>query len=83
MVYNYTVHEITHTHNYTVINIITLCQCNTYNYTVPEDLKTFLSAVTSEIQGPRNSITEKSNLPHDEQQALKELKNSRERSIKL
>ena len=43
------------------------------NHTVPEDLKTFLSAVTSEIQDPRNRITEKSNLPHDEQQALKEL----------
>ena len=43
------------------------------NYTVPEDLKTFLSAVTSEIQDPRNRITEKSNLPHNEQQALKEL----------
>ncbi len=43
------------------------------NYTVPEDLKIFLSAVTSEIQDPRNRITEKSNLPHDEQQALKEL----------
>ena len=43
------------------------------NHTVPEDLKTFLCAVTSEIQDPRNRITEKSNLPHDEQQALKEL----------
>ena len=43
------------------------------NYTVPEDLKTFLSAVTSEIQDPRNRITEQSNLPQDEQQALKEL----------
>ena len=40
---------------------------------MPEDLKTFLCAVTSEIQDPRNRITEKSNLPHDEQQALKEL----------
>ena len=43
------------------------------NYTVPEDLKTFLSAVTSEIQDPKNRITEQSNLPQDEQQALKEL----------
>ena len=43
------------------------------NHTVPEDLKTFLSAVTSEIQEPRNRITKKSNLPHDEQQAPKEL----------
>jgi hypothetical protein len=43
------------------------------NCSVPEDLNTFLSAVTSEIQDHRNRITGKSNLTHNEQQALKEL----------
>ena len=31
------------------------------NYTEPEDMKTFLSAVTSDIKDPQNRITEKSN----------------------
>ena len=40
---------------------------------MPEDLKTFLSAVTSGIQDPRNRNTETAYLPNYEQQALKEL----------
>ena len=36
----------------------------------PEDL---LSAVTSEIQDPRDRISKKSYLPHEEEKALKEL----------
>ena len=42
-------------------------------YSVPEGLKIFLSAIKSEIQDPRNRNNIPSNLPNDEQQALKDL----------
>ena len=44
------------------------------NYSVPEGLRTFLNSVRSEIQDPRNRISEKSNLPPEEEQALRELR---------
>ena len=44
------------------------------NYSVPEGLRTFLNSVRSEIQDPRNRNSEKSNLPHEEEQALRELR---------
>ena len=58
------------------MHIILYCWCGFIHqryYSVPENLKTFLCAVTSEIQDLRNRITVKSNSPHDEQQALNEL----------
>ena len=42
-------------------------------YSVLEGLQTFLGAIKSEIQDPRNRNNIQSNLPNDEQQALKEL----------
>ena len=42
-------------------------------YSVPDGLKTFLGSIKSEIQDPRNRNSTESNLPNDEQQALKEL----------
>ena len=52
------------------------------NYTVPEDLKIFLSSVKSEIADPRNRNQVKCNLPPEELQALKQLQQmQRDRQI--
>ena len=52
------------------------------NYTVPEGLKVFLSAIKSEIQDPKNRNQVECNLPEDKMQALKEIiRLQRERKI--
>jgi hypothetical protein len=43
------------------------------NYTIPNDLKTFLAAVKSEITDPRNRNSVPCNIPPEEIAALKEL----------
>ena len=43
------------------------------NYSIPEGLKTFLAAIKSEIQDPRNRNEVPCNIPQDELVALKEL----------
>ena len=52
------------------------------NYSIPEGLKVFLSAIKSEIQDPRNRNSVPNNLPEDEVQALKDIiRLQRERHI--
>ena len=54
------------------------------NYTVPQDLKTFLSAIKSEISDPRNRNSVPCNIPPEELIALKELiRLQRERVITI